>query len=66
MAIYLRSCHYFQKKWIFKRLVAFQVRLLSRETTGTTNFITIEMKKNRARIGRESARIEQESNPDEY
>ena len=36
MAINFRSCHYFQNKWIFKRLVAFQVRLLSRETTGTS------------------------------
>ena len=35
MAISLRSLKLFLKKWEFKRMVAFQVRLLSRETTGT-------------------------------
>ena len=35
MAINLRSLKLFLKKWEFKRMVAFQVRLLSRETTGT-------------------------------
>ena len=39
MAINLRSLKLFLKKWEFKRMVAFQVRLLSRETTGKLSWV---------------------------
>ena len=37
-ALKVSSKFLFQKKWNFSTLVAFQVRLLSRETTGTVQY----------------------------